>query len=539
MEENGHLRKYFLFNYGNGFRTMIDNSIVALGGAEKDLSFIYNSPDQKHELSQTLDSLKANSNDEKDMFAKFLFDMEIGDAVCLEDGKAILAIGIIQSNYQYNRNKELPHARKVKWLSQDRIAVEDGNHRIKIREISKEETYKKVEGVINEALMDADDNGLLINYPSRITVEKYLAFFKRIHFNPHEVELLNVIYQKRLTGISIYDLRKLFEGIDIEESIETLSKKISRRFHLNDVENRYAPNLFNGILRDGRICLVLKNELSQALVKANIVSETPLDDGIYTIKKATINSVYPASCYEEALELLKTKRCLLLLGKWGTGKSYFARRLAFLTMQSRNVDNILHIKMHKSLTYHELLVDESKRFLYRFIEKARKNTMENYVIIFEDCHEVNFTDVVGEIAYLLEDNNREREAAVDVTFDDKKYYIPRNIYVILTSRDIQGVYNNDEISNFLAYEMETIFNSKFINMFEDAEFGEWIAKTYIKVNKILEKYNFSINHGLFLKNDRGVYTNEYEVVVKYKLVPILKRLLEKEDYQKIEKMITK
>ncbi|MDH6603142.1 broad-specificity NMP kinase [Bacilli bacterium PM5-9] len=542
MQENKskHLRKYFLFNYENGFRTMMDNDIIGLSGAEKDLSSVYNAPEPKFELFQRLNTLGATSNDVKDTFDKFLFLMEIGDAVCLSDSKSIWAVGIIESNYQFNKNKELPHARKVKWIFQEKFDVEDGNHRIKIREVEKESTYIKIEEVINEAMVNEDDNGLLINYPSRVTVERYNEFFKQVHFNPHEIELLNIVYCNQPSGISVFELRKQFEGINVDVSIEALSRKISRKFRLSKVEGRYSPNLFNGVLRDGHLCLVLKDELSKALVQSKIVSNTPLNnDGTYTVKMATTNSVYPKAWFEEALSLLKTKRNLMIIGSWGTGKSYFARRLAFLTNNSRDMENILHIKMHQSLTYQELLVDENKRILYRFIEKARKNSMDNYVIIFEDCHEVNLTSVIGEISYLLEDNNREREAALDVTFDDNKYYIPKNVYVITTSRDTPGLFTPDEISNVLTFEMKSLFNDKFINMFEDVEFGQWIAKTYTSINKILDKYKFSINHGLFLKNDRGVSKGEYEVVIRYKIGPILKRIVNDNDYQKIQKLLEK
>ncbi|MDL2211263.1 hypothetical protein LJB88_00085 [Erysipelotrichaceae bacterium OttesenSCG-928-M19] len=535
-----HLRKYFLFNYENDFRTMLDNNLIGLRNAERDLSAIYNALDPSHELDKVLTATGVSSNAEKNMFQKFLFDMNLGDAVCLIDSKSIWAVGIIESNYQFNYNKELPHARKVKWLSTNKIDFEDGNHRIRIREVEKEETHQIIEEIINEALLNEDDNGLLINYPSRVTVERYLAFFKRIHFNPHEVEFLNIIYQSQPNGISIFELQKSFDGINVEETIEILSRKISRRFNLPSVEGRYSPNLFNGVLIDGHLCLVLKNELSKALVKANIVSNTfDNTNEKYTVKNAIKDSVYPTIWFEEALALLKSKRNLLILGDWGTGKSYFARRLAFLLMGHRTLDNILHIKLHSSLTYEKLMVDESSRILYRFIEKARNNSMDDFVIIFEGCHQMDLENSLGEISYLFEDNNREREAALDVIFDDKKYYIPNNIFTISTARNTPNLFSQYDLSNILIFELYAIYDNKFINMFEDINFGTWIAQTFSDVNKILEKYNFSINHGLFLKKGRGVNLEEYNIVVRYKIDPILKRLLEVNDYQKIKKLINK
>lgn len=529
-----HLRNYFLFNYENDYRLMIENDIIGLSGVEKDLSIVFNAADPKNELMHILSNENDITQEDKRNYEKLFFAMEIGDAVCLADTKSIWAIGIIESNYKYTPNKELPHARKVKWLSKEKISLEDGNPRIKIRAIEKETSYDIIENIINKALLDEGDSGLLINYPSRITVDRYLSFFKKIKLNPHEIEVLNVIYNNQNNGISIFELQKLFVGIDVEESMELLARKISKRFRLGRVENRYAPNLFNGILRDGHLCLVMKDEFAKALNQSGIVEIAEYQDETkYTFKHAQKDSVYPLSWYEDAYNLLKTKHNLHIIGDWGTGKSYFARRLAFLLIESRDMNNIFHLKMHPSLKYDDLLSGDGSRPLYRFIEQARKNAIDNYVIIFEDCHEANLNEVIGELAYLMEDNNRDREGALDVNFDDKKYYIPKNVYIITTSRDNPGLFDPHELSNILIYIMPGIFNKKFVNMFEDYALGEFIATNFVKVNKIIEKYDLSLNHGLFLKKSRGITVKEYEIVLKYKLIPILKRLVSDEDYEKI------
>lgn len=538
-ENKQHLRKYYLFSSKNNYPIMIENDLIGLKGVEQDLSLVFNSTEPREELKNTLKKYSFISNEDINNFERMLFDIEIDDVVCLIEGKEINAIGFVDSNYQYNQNKELPHARKVKWIYEGKIKFEDGNHRLSIREVEKEETYEMIEKIINETLLKEEDNELYINYPSRITVSSYIKLFRKVKLNPHELELLRIFYLNP-KGISLYEVQKHFDAIDIEDSIEFLAKKVSLRFHLESVEQKYTPNIFNGVLRDGRLCLILKKEIVEAINELNIFeTNNVVSKTGYDIKQAIINSVYTKETFETSLNLLKSKKVLQIVGPWLSGKSYFARRLAYLINNNCNLDQILHFKMHQSIKYEDLLVNDQTKILYRFIEKARRNTLNNYVILIEDAHEVSLGNTFGEFMYLLEDNNRDKESALDVIFDSQKFYIPQNIYVIITSRNISLTEDSLYASNILIYEMPTVYNARFVAMFEDKELGNDIAKTYVKVNEILKPYNFSINHGLFLKKNRGINMKEYEIVVDYKIKPIVKNLIIDEDYEKIDKLISK
>lgn len=537
-EGKNYGRHYYILNHDNDLRTMLDNDVVGVAGSDVDLGSIFETSDPKQTFHNLVDgNLRINQTTKKAL-ERLIFDVEIGDAVVLADKDNVYAVGIIESDYRFRRNDELPNSRKVRWLSKEKMKMEDGNPRIKMRKITKEENHKIIDEIINNAL--GDDREVLVNYLSKITVEKYINFFKKNKLNPHEVEILNLIYRKGRIGLSFYELRKHFDGIDVEESIEALARKISRRFNLAKIDGAYLPNIFNTIIRDGQTFLIMKQDLEEALVKTHVVSKDYRQGEVnYTLKDALNNSVYSAKFFEEILDLLLTKRNINLVGPWGTGKSYFARKLSYLVMSNRDLNNVLHLKMHPSQTYQELLFENHKRILYYFIERARKNLSINYVIILEDCHEVDLNKVLGEVAYLMEDNNRSKDAAVDVVFDDKKFYLPNNIYVIKTYRNEEVAFSALDISNTLIVDMKGIFNNRFINMFQDVMFGRWLANTFTEVNNILEKYYLSFNHGLFLKRKRGITPKEYDVILRYKIMPILKRVpISVEDYKKLINILT-
>jgi hypothetical protein len=524
-----HLRKYLLFNYDNDYRTMLDNNIIGLAYFNFDLSIVYNSEEPSLELSKFLEKNNIKSKETKEIFDNFLFGIEIGDVICLSDVNQIKAIGIVESNYKYNRNKVLPHSRKIKWINTDVIAFDNGNFRIKIRLIEKEENIKIIEKIVNDNLVE-NDNDLLVNNESKISFKEYKAFLDDVLLTPNEIEILNIIYNTDGEGISLYEINKLTEDYDAYSTLEALARKICNNLNI-DTNGDYLGNIFDGILRDGHICLLINKAFQEALLKTKLLKKS-LDIGNnYSLKQASFNSVYPVKWYSKALELILNKRTLLLLGPWGSGKSYFARRLAFLINNSRNMDHIHHIKMHPSQTYENLLVNPQTRKLYQFIEMARKNTIDNYVIIIEDCHQVDLSAVLGEISFLIEDNNRDYESALDVNFNDEKYYIPKNVYVILTSREDEELFNSLDLSNILIFEFSAVYNDKFIKMFNDEELGRFIADKYQVVNDILKKYQIDINHGLFLKGDRGLNRDEYYIVVKFKILPLLKRVVSSADYE--------
>lgn len=532
-------RNYFLFNYDNDFRTMIDNNVIGFKGDEIDLTLPIKSQNPEEEVDKALSSSTLIDPISKRALKDMIFNLKIGDIVCLSDNDSVKAIGIIESNYFFRRNKELPHARVVHWIDTNKISLTDGNQRKKVRPVEKEGNIKLLEGIVDNIIAN-DDSPVTINYISRITVEKYVDFLSKVNLNPHEMDLLNLIYHKDGRGITLFGLQKRFDGIDVQESLEVLARKISKRFNLKKIDGSYIPNIFDYSYKDGYERINLKRELTEALSVTGIVDyELEGIDTDYNINDATLNSIYPPEMFEEALNLMHLKKNINLSGGWGTGKSYFAKRLAYLIIGNRNSEFILSLRMHPSQDYRELLYPERPRILYRFIEQARKNLLDNYVIILEDCHLVNLNEVLGEIVYLMQDNNREKEDALDVSFTDNKFYLPKNIYVIETSRD-NRVKNIEEVdlTNVLFIEMKALFNNRFINMFKDKEFGTWIANTYSSLNERIDKYGISFNHGLFLKASRGVNLKEYKVILKYKVLPILRRVLDDKEFIEEETYLT-
>lgn len=528
---NSQKRNYFLFNYDNNLQLMLEHGIIGLNSSVKSLRNVINQKNSLNQLNKKLEEQLENSIEEKKLFPLFIFDIKIGDVVCLSDNKTIKAIGVVESDYQFKQSKELNHVRFVDWIHVEDIKMEDGNHRVKIREVVCKKNHDIIEKYLNDYIANRDDTSLLVNYPSRITIEQYIEYFEVYPVSKIETRILKYI-SKKPNGANYREIRNAFENYNIEKIIEHFAARICTYHNIVNDEYDYAHNLFNGYLEDGELHVKLKSELETALFKeGNQLS----DEEIYDVDQACEDSVFGMQEYHRLLDILYKKRNIYLYGDWGCGKSFLARKLSYLIIEKRLLKNVLHIKIHPALTYQSLL--ESK-LIINFIEQANANRLENFVIIFEDAHENNLNTILGELTYLIADNNRRKENALDVSYLDEKLYLPKNIFTIITSRKIPNPLDNTLLSNTVYYEVETQYNERFRLLFNDVKLGGLISDTYSKINDILRSYNFSINHGLFIKGNNGVTYEEYKIVLKYKIIPLIKSIkISVEDNKKILELI--
>lgn len=528
---NSHKRKFYLFNYDNNLQLMLEHGIVGISSPVKNLRSVCNLEDSLKELNKILDEQLENSIEAKSTFPKFIFDIKIGDVVCLSNSKHIKAIGVVESNYQYKQSKELNHIRFVNWIHVEDIEMEDGNHRVKIREISNDNNHDIIEKYLNDYITNRDDTSLLVNYPSRITVEQYLDYFKIFPITNSEYRILKYI-SKKPNGANLRELSSVFEKYHSEKIIEQFATRVCTFYNIINDGYDYTHNLFNGYLVDGELYLTLKVELETALFKEGY---NEVDEEMYGVEQACESSVFGMKDYHRLVDILYKKRNIYLYGNWGCGKSFLARRLSYLILEKRSLKNILHIKIHPGLTYESIL---NSGLISNFIEQAIANRLENFVIIFEDAHENNLNNILGELTYLIADNNRRKENALDVTFMDEKLYLPKNIFTIITSRDLPDPLNSTLLSNTVYYEVETQYNERFRLLFNDEKLGVLICENYSKINEILLPYNFSINHGLFIKGSNGVTYDDYKMVLDYKIMPLLKTIkLEEKDYKNIMRLL--
>jgi len=148
---------------------------------------------------------------------------------------------------------------------------------------------------------------------------------------------------------------------------------------------------------------------------------------------------------DRIVKQLKRKKNIVLQGAPGTGKTFVARRIAYLLMGVKDPERAPMVQFHQSTAYEDFIQgyrpDGDGGFLlknggfYEFCEKARRQSDRTFVYIIDEINRGNLSKVFGELLMLIEHDKRKKEFAVPLTYASnlrETFYIPANVHLIGT-----------------------------------------------------------------------------------------------------------
>lgn len=148
-----------------------------------------------------------------------------------------------------------------------------------------------------------------------------------------------------------------------------------------------------------------------------------------------------ASC----VELLRRKKNIVLQGAPGTGKTFVAKRLAYLLMGQKDESRVQMVQFHQSMTYEDFVQGFKPNgkggftlengIFHSFVDAALAKPDLPFVFIIDEINRGNMSKVFGELMMLIESDKRSSDFALPLSYStdpDATFYVPPNVHLIGT-----------------------------------------------------------------------------------------------------------
>ena len=256
-----------------------------------------------------------------------------------------------------------------------------------------------------------------------------------------------------------------------------------------------------------------------------------------------LSEVFMASEHlDQLLGLLKRKKNVILQGAPGVGKTFTAKRLAYVMMGVKDNNRIASVQFHQNYSYEDFIMGykpDGADFtlqtgvFFDFCEEAREDPGNEYFFIIDEINRGNMSKIFGELLQLIESDYRGESTLLAYTH--KPFSVPNNLYII-------GMMNTADRSlalidyalrrRFSFFEMSPGFMTQGFRTYCDERIGN--DETFNALITQLNNLNraiaedpalgkgFRIGHSYLCLPKGEVYSEEWlQSVVEYDILPTL------------------
>lgn len=269
----------------------------------------------------------------------------------------------------------------------------------------------------------------------------------------------------------------------------------------------------------------------------------------FSLDDAMADLFLPRAEVESILELWRAKSNVILQGAPGVGKSFIAKRLAYLIIGAKDPDRVETVQFHQSYAYEDFVQGyrptEDRSFelrdgvFLRHCARAQEDPSRDYVLIIDEINRGNLSKIFGELMLLVEHDKRGSEWEARLAYarpGDAPFSVPPNLFIV-------GMMNTaDRSLSMVDYALRRRFafwtlRPQFASTgFRDhlaakgavpavvdrivqrmAELNEAIASDTLNLGS-----GFEIGHSFFVPGKSGAYGEDwYARVMRTEILPLL------------------
>lgn len=274
----------------------------------------------------------------------------------------------------------------------------------------------------------------------------------------------------------------------------------------------------------------------------------PAVEAIYTKEDAMADLFMPEERLDAIMALLTRKKNIILQGAPGTGKTFLARRIAYLLMGIEDANRAPMVQFHQSSSYEDFIQgyrpDTKGGFtltngtFYTFCKEAKEDLGNPYVLIIDEINRGNLSKIFGELMLLIEPDKRDEEYGVPLAYAlsrEDLFHVPSNIHLIGTMNTADRSLSMVDYAlrrRFAFVEAEPEFQSPGFREYLAGCAGsdaliDAIVSRMVHVNSMISNdanlgKGYRIGHSFFVPNeDQEIDEAWFHDVVRYEILPLL------------------
>jgi 5-methylcytosine-specific restriction protein B len=247
-----------------------------------------------------------------------------------------------------------------------------------------------------------------------------------------------------------------------------------------------------------------------------------------------------AERYNVLINLLNTKKNIILQGAPGVGKTFAAKRLAFSMMGEKDTSRVMMVQFHQSYSYEDFIMgfrpskdgfELTPGPFYEFCKTSQDDDERDYFFIIDEINRGNLSKIFGELLMLIEKDKRGEK--LRLLYSNELFSVPPNVYLIgmmnTADRSI-AIIDYAPRRRFAFFELEPAFDSEgFKTIMREANNSRFdaLVEQIIALNESISRdeslgEGFRIGHSYFCNDEIDEITDEWlRAVVKYELLPLL------------------